>query len=123
MPRTLLAVALSSIACATAAPPPLRHAIRIVNADPPLADALRWALAQNGYLSPPDAKAAVDLEATLVGLEQPVAGATVVVDTFVRYKLHSSDGKKVFFDDVVRGSFTTEDDALHGAGREKFVNK
>src|SRR5437763_40881 len=98
--------------------PPLRGAIALVKVGggqdepsetgwakvktPQLEEALRMSLDQSGFLVRPGERPGFAMEAFLVELKMPSSGFTLKVDSFIRYKLTSNDGKTVF-DDIVTG--------------------
>jgi hypothetical protein len=153
-PPVFAAAALALSACATAAesramvpPPPavqaqaqpLRGAIAIAKVgggeetaaygvskvgNKELEEALRISLDQCGFLTPPNVNSSFGLEAFLVELKQPLAGLTMKVDSFVRYKITSNLDGRVVLDDIVTASYTaTMGDALGGITRLKLANE
>ncbi len=89
-----------------------------------LYEALRLSLEQSGYLSTPDAGAPFRLEVFLMELKQPVSGFTLIVDSFMRYKLIRTSDNGVVYDDIITASYkATIHDAFYGVQRLKLATE
>jgi hypothetical protein len=118
---------------------PLYHAIVIVKVhggeetnplltskvgDKELEQALRESMRQHGFLSESIADAPYRLEVFLVDLKQPLSGYTLIVDSFIRYKLNRTGDGNVIYDDIITASDkATVDDAFYGPNRLKIANE
>ncbi len=69
-----------------------------------LHEALRLSLSQYGFLNTSDVAAPFRLEVFLIELKQPPGGYTLIVTSFIRYKLTRSHDDKVVYDDVITAS-------------------
>jgi hypothetical protein len=90
-----------------------------------LEDALRESMKQYGFLSTSGVDAPYRLEVFLIDLKQPVSGGlTMIVDSFIRYKLISKSDEKIVYDDIITASYrATMDDALYGVKRLQIANE
>ena len=89
-----------------------------------LHEALRLSLSQYGFLSTSDVAAPFRLEVFLIELKQPPGGYTLIVTSFIRYKLTRSRDDQVVYDDVITASYkATMDDAFAAIHRMKLANE
>lgn len=92
--------------------------------DKQLHEALRLSLKQYDFLSTSDADAPFRLEVFLIELKQPVSGFTLIVDSFMRYKLTRTSDDQVVYDDIITASYkATMHDAFVGAKRLKLATE
>jgi hypothetical protein len=79
---------------------------------------------QYGFLSESSTDAPYRLDVFLVDLKQPLSSFTMIVDSFIRYKLSSTADGNVIYDDIITASDkATVDDAFYGPNRLKIANE
>ena len=81
-------------------------------------------LSKYGFLSTSDVAAPFRLEVFLIELKQPPGGHTLIVTSFIRYKLTRSFDDQVVYDDIIAASYTaTLQDAFDAQYRMKLANE
>jgi hypothetical protein len=92
--------------------------------DASLADALRTALEQRGMAADTPSSARFRLDVHLIELNQPQAGFTTEVVTFIRYKLVTAADNTVAYDDVIQASHVLDyGDVFVGSKRMRIVTE